>query len=118
MSPPVTNLAGLALGGFAYGIYLMLFAISMFVGIQAPHATPFFRSPVFMLAIALFVGVSGDVIPHHTHFMPGYRYIPPAQKDLLVTVKENTGHSNIQLAAMASMGKRAIERTMSNKRLF
>ncbi|KAJ7211773.1 hypothetical protein GGX14DRAFT_565001 [Mycena pura] len=60
MSPPVTNLAGLALGGFAYGIYLMLFAISMFVGIQAPHATPFFRSPVFMLAIALFVGVSGN----------------------------------------------------------
>ncbi|KAJ7222143.1 hypothetical protein GGX14DRAFT_387974 [Mycena pura] len=30
---------------------------------------------------------------HNSGPMPAYRYIPPAQKDLLVTVKENTSHT-------------------------
>ncbi|KAJ6537814.1 hypothetical protein B0H19DRAFT_1078934 [Mycena capillaripes] len=62
MSPLWTNLAGLAIDGFLYGVYFVLYISSTFLLIQratGAHASPFFRSTIFVTGLILFVAVTG-----------------------------------------------------------
>ncbi|KAJ7364666.1 hypothetical protein DFH08DRAFT_950231 [Mycena albidolilacea] len=65
MSPPWTNLAGLAVGGPLYGIYLMLYILSTFLLVKrstgAPSA-PLYRSAIFVSGLVLFIAVTGNWI--------------------------------------------------------
>jgi hypothetical protein len=62
MSPPWTNLAGLAVGGPLYGIYLMLYILSTYLLVKrstgAPSA-PLYRSAIFVSGLVLFIAVTG-----------------------------------------------------------
>ncbi|KAJ7758945.1 hypothetical protein DFH07DRAFT_817753 [Mycena maculata] len=63
MSPPWANLAGLAIGGLFYGMYLVLYLTStylLFRRSSGAHAGPVYRSIVFISGLILFVAVTGN----------------------------------------------------------
>ncbi|KAJ6561172.1 hypothetical protein DFH09DRAFT_504453 [Mycena vulgaris] len=63
MSPPWANLAGLAIGGFFYGVYFALYVTSTYLLIRrsnGAHGSPLYRSTVFISGLILFVTVTGN----------------------------------------------------------
>ncbi|KAJ6496182.1 hypothetical protein C8R45DRAFT_1072452 [Mycena sanguinolenta] len=65
MSPPWTNLAGLAIGGPLYGIYFVLYISSTYLLLQrtlGAHASPLYRSAIFLSGLVLFVAVTGNFV--------------------------------------------------------
>jgi hypothetical protein len=62
MSPPWTNLAGLAIGASLYGVYFVLYVSSTYLLIQrstGAHASPLYRSAIFVSGLFLFIAVTG-----------------------------------------------------------
>ncbi|KAF8198756.1 hypothetical protein K438DRAFT_1966719 [Mycena galopus ATCC 62051] len=65
MSPPWTNLAGLAIGGPLYGIYFVLYISSTYLLIQrstGAHAGAVYRSAIFVSGVVLFLAITGNFI--------------------------------------------------------
>ncbi|KAJ7722705.1 hypothetical protein B0H16DRAFT_1599973 [Mycena metata] len=65
MSPPWTNLAGLVIGGSLYGVYFVLYILSAYLLIQrssGAHASPVYRSTIFVSGLFLFVAVTGNFV--------------------------------------------------------
>ncbi|KAJ7022672.1 hypothetical protein C8F04DRAFT_1137404 [Mycena alexandri] len=65
MSPPWTNLAGLAIGGPLYGVYFVLYILSTYLLLQrssGTHASPVYRSTIFVSGLFLFVAVTGNFV--------------------------------------------------------
>ncbi|KAJ7155773.1 hypothetical protein C8R46DRAFT_433765 [Mycena filopes] len=65
MSPPWTNLAGLAIGGPLYGVYFVLYILSTYLLIRrssGAHASPVYRSTIFVSGLFLFVAVTGNLV--------------------------------------------------------
>ncbi|KAJ7473142.1 hypothetical protein B0H11DRAFT_2236679 [Mycena galericulata] len=75
MSPPWTNLAGLAIGATLYGVYFVLYLTSTYLLVRrsgGSHSGPAYRSTVFITGLILFLAVTGNWVLTMTRAFIGF----------------------------------------------
>ncbi|KAJ6493195.1 hypothetical protein C8R45DRAFT_1136213 [Mycena sanguinolenta] len=75
ISPPWVNLASLAIGGFFYGLYFLLYVASTYLIVQrskGTRTTALYRSAIFVLGVLLFISITGNWIMTIWHNVLGF----------------------------------------------